>query len=113
MPFFGADYFDEDDGFYRPTYSLKPGTWWIECKSDQRFNICGFGLVGGLVMSPDAKKKLDETVMNLSTPVPDDAIYGFMKDCGSIAQRIEHLTSNQSVGGSNPSGTAKLCRYIS
>lgn len=79
MPFFGADYFEEGQ-FDRPLYSLKSGTWWIECESDKRFNMCGFGLVGGLIMSPDAKKKLDETVTRLSVPVPNDAIYGFMKD---------------------------------
>jgi hypothetical protein len=31
---------------------------------------------------------------------------------GPVAQRIEHLTSDQRVGGSNPSGIATNCRVL-
>jgi len=37
---------------------LRQGTWYLESKKDERWNCCGRGEVGGLVMPTDVEKKI-------------------------------------------------------
>jgi len=58
---------------------LRQGTWYLESKKDERWNCCGRGEVGGLVMPTDVEKKIKEMREQLGKP-PNDLRWGYMKD---------------------------------
>lgn len=62
--------------FFHPS---SEGTWWLKSKSDPRWDVTGYGPVGGFVMPDEAvqaKKKLEKKY----GPPPEDLEFGYMKD---------------------------------
>ena len=63
-------------GMFKLTSS---GTWWLNSKSDPRWNTSGETDVGGFVMPSECKEKLEELKKKLGDP-PEDLEWGYMKD---------------------------------
>jgi hypothetical protein len=59
---------------------IKQGSWWIESKSDPRWNCQGQGYVGGFECPSDATSAMEEKKKELGEDPPDDLKYGYMKD---------------------------------
>lgn len=60
--------------------TIKEGSWWLNSKSDPRWNVEGrSSYVGGLVMPSDCESKIEELKKELGEP-PDDLEWGYMKD---------------------------------
>jgi hypothetical protein len=59
---------------------LREGSWWLDSKSDPRWNAQGRGYVGMLSIPPDAQKAIDEIKKELGEEPPEDLEYGYMKD---------------------------------
>lgn len=57
-----------------------PGAWWLWSKSDPRWNSQGEGLVGGWVIPPDAKRRIEELKVELGCEPPNDLEYEYVKD---------------------------------
>lgn len=55
------------------------GSWWINSKSDPRWNASGSDDVGGFVIPLAAKEKIEALKAMLGEP-PSDLKYGYMKD---------------------------------
>lgn len=60
--------------------SIREGSWWLSSKSDPRWDTQGRGIVGGLVIPPDATKAMEEKKKELGEEPPEDLEYGYMKD---------------------------------
>lgn len=58
---------------------LKQGTWWLESKTDSRWNCTGTASVGGFEMCPEARSALERLIEVLGEP-PEDLQHGYMKD---------------------------------
>lgn len=59
---------------------LQEGTWWLESKSDSRWNITGSGLVGMFGIPPKAQEAIEQKKKELGEDHPGDLRYGYMKD---------------------------------
>ena len=55
------------------------GSWWLESKSDPRWNINGTGSVGMFGMPSACREKLEE-LRAIYGEAPADLSYGYMKD---------------------------------
>lgn len=61
-------------------FNLPEGSWWLESKSDQRWNCNGRAdCVGGFVMPEECQKQLKKLKRKLGEP-PADLTWGYMKD---------------------------------
>lgn len=58
---------------------MAEGTWWLESRSDPRFNCRGEGLVGMFCMPPAAERKMKELEEELGCKAPEDLEFGYMK----------------------------------
>jgi hypothetical protein len=58
---------------------VRQGTWWLNSKSDPRWNSDGRSQVGGLEIPEECQKKIDELKQTLGDP-PKDLEWGYMKD---------------------------------
>ncbi len=57
------------------------GSWWIESKSDPRWNASGVSdFVGGFVMPEEAEQKVKQLTKKYAEKPPKDLTYGYMKD---------------------------------
>lgn len=56
------------------------GIWWLRSESDPRWNAKGRGIVGGLVMSPEAKATIALLKKKLGEEPPEDLEFGYLKD---------------------------------
>lgn len=63
-------------GLFRPVCE---GSWWLQSKSDPRWNASGRAAVGGFVMPEACKQKLEELKRRFGEP-PRDLKWGYMKD---------------------------------
>jgi len=59
---------------------LKEGTWWLESKSDPRWDAEGRGLVGGFDTPAEAMEAIEEKKAELQEEPPEDLEYEYMKD---------------------------------
>ena len=59
---------------------LRDGTWWVSSESDPRFDTSGHGSVGMGSMPPDANAWVEARAKELGVAVPDDLVFGYMKD---------------------------------
>jgi len=60
--------------------SFRKGSWWLESKTDPRWNCNGHGPCGGLTVPPDATAAMEEIKKELGEEPPDDLEYGYIKD---------------------------------
>ena len=60
--------------------SIRRGSWWINSKSDPRWNMSGEGYVGGCCIPPDAQNAIYKLKKKLGEEPPEDLEYGYMKD---------------------------------
>lgn len=58
---------------------LTSDSWCIRSESDKRWDCDGEGEVGGFIMPPAVREKIDELTQTLGEP-PDDLTYNYMKD---------------------------------
>lgn len=57
------------------------GTWWVQCKSDPRWNAHGeSSSVGGFEIPAEAKAHLAKKREELKAEPPEDCEFGYMKD---------------------------------
>ena len=61
-------------------FGPRPGTWWIQCKSDPRWAADGRALCGGLVMPVEAEEALERLKREIKEKLPDDVEWGYMRD---------------------------------
>jgi hypothetical protein len=60
---------------------MKPGSWWLESKSDPRWNASGHSFsVGGFTMPPEVRTELERLDKEINEPRPLDLEWGYMKD---------------------------------
>lgn len=60
--------------------SIREGSWWLNSKSDPRWDCNGRGTVGGLVVPAAATEAMDRIKKELNEEPPEDLEYGYMKD---------------------------------
>ncbi len=60
-------------------FGLKDGSWWINSKSDPRWNASGSGKVGLFGMPEEAEKEIKRLKKKYGKP-PEDLEFGYMKD---------------------------------
>ena len=59
---------------------MRMGSWSVSSASDPRWNMSGDGLVGGMVIPPDAAWAIREREKALGVKPPADLTYSYMKD---------------------------------
>lgn len=67
---------DKDGSMFGP----KPGTWWVQCPSDPRWDGSGHTRVGGFVQPKEATAHLANKEQELGMAPPADCEWGYMKD---------------------------------
>jgi hypothetical protein len=61
-------------------FGSRSGSWYINSKTDPRWDDGGYSVsVGGFAMPEEAKKAIEEKKKQLGAP-PDDLEWGYMKD---------------------------------
>ena len=56
---------------------VRMGSWWLESKSDPRWNCYGEGYVGGFMMPMEAQSKFNELKKKFGES-PEDLEWGYM-----------------------------------
>lgn len=67
---------DDDGSMFGP----KPGTWYVSCPSDPRWNGSGHARVGLFSMPGAVVEHLNAKVQELGAEPPADCEWGYMKD---------------------------------
>lgn len=81
MPFFGSTWFEDDPKTDEGSmFGPRPGSWWVTCPSDPRWDASGTARVGGFTMPDEVRQHLDTKQRELNMPPPADCEWGYMKD---------------------------------
>jgi hypothetical protein len=59
---------------------IRSGSWWVESKSDPRWNGSGSDIVGGFEIPPAAKEHIEAKKAQFACEPPEDLTFGYMKD---------------------------------
>ena len=70
---------DDDDDSGSILNPMRKGSWSVSSVSDPRWNIGGEGMVGGLVIPPDAAWAIRAREKELGCKAPDDLTYSYTK----------------------------------
>lgn len=60
--------------------TLRPGSWFVRCPSDPRWNGSGSGMVGNFEMPADTAAHIEVKKKELGIEPPKDLEYEYMKD---------------------------------
>lgn len=59
---------------------IRRGTWWVQSKTDPRWDGSGSDIVGGFELPPAAKEHIAAKKTELGCEPPEDLEFGYMKD---------------------------------